>query len=220
MTGKIKSYNTGILFIIIFSLPLIMFAFQFGSAQSSEQVKILVLGDSLTAGYGLKKTNTFTAKLQNALDAGGWNTLVVNSGVSGDTTAGGLSRLSWALAENPHIVIVELGANDGLRGIKPSSTKANLDSILKRLTKKHIRVLLAGMLAPPNLGTKYGHEFNKIFPDLAKKHRIILYKFFLEGVANKPSLNQSDGIHPNYKGVSEIVRRILPFVITAINQLG
>jgi len=186
---------------------------------SADRIKIVVLGNSLTAGYGLKKTDAFPVKLEIALGSKGYFVRVINAGVSGDTTAGGKSRLAWALSDNPQIVILELGANDGLRGLDPTETRTNLDTILIKLKERGVIVLLAGMLAPPNLGNEYVKEFNQIYPDLAKKHGISLYRFFLEGVANDPSLNQADGIHPNPLGVDEIVHRILPAVTALIDTI-
>lgn len=180
--------------------------------------RLLVLGDSLTAGYGLKAADSFPAKLQAALRQRGIEIDVVDSGVSGDTTAGGRARLGWAMAEPPRWAIVELGANDGLRGIPPKETEANLDAILMELRQRRISVLLAGMLAPPNLGREYGQAFNALFPRLAKVHGVALYPFFLDGVAGQRALNQDDGIHPNAKGVDVIVARILPHVLKLIGR--
>ncbi len=180
--------------------------------------RLLVLGDSLTAGYGLKAEESFPAKLQAALRKRGIEIDVVDSGVSGDTTAGGRARLGWAMAEPPRWVIVELGANDGLRGIPPKETEANLDAILIELRRRRISVLLAGMLAPPNLGREYGQAFNAVFPRLAKAHNAALYPFFLDGVAGQRALNQDDGIQPNAKGVDVIVERILPHVLKLIGR--
>ncbi|MDP6086955.1 MAG: arylesterase, partial [Nitrospinota bacterium] len=137
---------------------------------------------------------------------------LVNAGVSGDTTAGGLSRLDWALGDNPAIAVVELGENDGLRGLKPKQTEANLDAILEKLKKRGVLVLLTGMYAPPNMGRAFGRRFNAIFPRLAEKHNVLFYRFFLEGVAGKPALNQADGLHPNEKGAAIIARRLYPYV--------
>ena len=184
---------------------------------SADRIKVVVLGDSLTAGYGLKKQDAFPFKLAAALKSSGRSVQIINAGVSGDTSAGG--RLSWALTDNPQLVIIELGANDGLRGLDPSETKANLNAVLNDLKKRRIKVLLTGMLAPPNLGKEYSREFGQIFPELAKTHAVAFYKFFLEGVANYPHLNQADGIHPNPKGVDEIVRRILPIVKSLIDSV-
>jgi acyl-CoA thioesterase-1 len=178
--------------------------------------RLLVLGDSLVAGYGLEARDAFPARLEAALKAAGLAVRVIPAGVSGDTSAGGRSRLAWALAASgdkpPDAAIVEFGANDGLRGLDPTATEANLDAILAELRHRAIPVLLAGMLAPPNLGREYGAEFNAIFPRLAERHGVLFYPFFLDGVAAVPALNQNDGIHPNARGVDEIVRRILPHV--------
>lgn len=183
------------------------------AAAAEEPQRLLVLGDSLTAGYGLPRAQAFPARLEAALKAAGRKVEVIDAGVSGDTTAGGLARLDWALTPSPDAAIVELGANDGLRGLDPKLTYANLDAILARLKERRIKVLLAGMLAPPNLGRDYGDEFNGVFPRLAERHSVALYPFFLEGVAAEPSLNQADGLHPNAEGVEVVVRRILPEVL-------
>ena len=188
-------------------------------ANQNTQIKILVLGDSLTAGYGLDKNGSFPAVLEKYLRASGWDTTITNGGVSGDTSAGGKNRLKWALRKNPDVVIIELGANDGLRGLNPNNTKENLAAILRELRQRKISVLLAGMLAPPNFGKTYGQEFKKIYLDLAREFNVPLYKFFLDGVAGKPALNQSDGIHPNKKGVVVIVERILPRVVSILKTL-
>ena len=182
------------------------------AAAAAEPVRILALGDSLTAGYGLARPASFPARLGEALGAEGRAVEVINAGISGDTTAGGLARLEWALAGGPDVVILELGANDGLRGLEPASTFANLDAMLTRLAAAGVAVLLAGMKAPPNLGAEYGAEFDAIFPRLAEKHGVAFYPFFLDGVAARPELNQEDGIHPNALGVAVIVERILPHV--------
>lgn len=183
-------------------------------------IRILALGDSLTAGFGLDEKDSFPSQLEAALKAKGYDVEVLNAGVSGDTTAGGLDRLDWALADTPDLAIVELGANDGLRAIDPAATRANLDRILARLNETKIPTLLAGMLAPPNLGRAYGDAFNAIFPDLAKAHGVAFYPFFLDGVAMVPALNQGDGMHPNAEGVKVIVDRITPAVIELIKAGG
>ncbi len=183
-----------------------------GGAAAEATIRILALGDSLTAGYGLPAEDSFPAKLQAALRARGVPAEVINAGVSGDTTAGGRARLDWSLASKPRFAIVELGANDGLRGIAPEETRANLDAILARFGKAGVGVLLAGMYAPPNLGREYGGAFNRIFPELARAHGAALYPFFLEGVAARPALLQSDGLHPNAKGVEVIVGRMVAAV--------
>jgi len=180
------------------------------SGATEAELRILALGDSLTAGYGLAPEDGFIAQLQRALDAAGLAVRVLDGGVSGDTTAGGLARLDWALADAPDAVIIELGANDGLRGLDPAATRTNLDVMLTRLGQAGKPVLLAGMLAPPNLGPEYGAEFNRIYPELAVSHGVLFYPFFLDGVAADPALNQDDGIHPNAEGVRLIVERMLP----------
>jgi acyl-CoA thioesterase I len=171
-----------------------------------------VLGDSLSAGLGLGAADAFPAKLQRALTAKGAQVDIVNAGVSGDTAAGGLARLDWSVPEGTDAAIVELGANDALRGLDPKVTQAALASILKRLTERHIAVLFAGMQAPRNLGPDYGRAFDKVYADLAAQNDVVFYPFFLEGVAANPSLNQPDGIHPTAAGVDIIVANILPKV--------
>jgi len=187
----------------------------FAPPAAAEPLRIVALGDSLTAGFGLGAGRGFAPQLQKALAASGFEAEVIDAGVSGDTTAGGLARLDWALADMPELVILELGANDMLRGIDPVETRANLDSMLAKLTAAKVPVLLAGMRAAPNLGTDYGGAFERIYADLAAKYAVPLYPFFLEGVAADPNLNQPDGLHPNEAGVAEIVRRILPHVLAA-----
>ncbi len=183
-----------------------------GAAKATDMVRILALGDSLTAGYGLPKKDSFPSQLERALLNKGISAKVTNGGVSGDTSAGGVSRLDWLLSEGFDGVIIELGANDGLRGLEPKETQKNLNSIINLLKQKNIAVLLTGMQAPPNLGSDYGKEFTEIFSYLATKHKIVFFPFFLEGVATVVELNQKDGIHPNLKGVEVIVKNILPYV--------
>jgi len=182
-------------------------------------VKILALGDSLTAGYGLPDADAFTTRLQQALKDKGYDVQVINAGVSGDTTAGGRARLDWALGDQPNVAVVELGANDGLRGLDPASTRENLDAILTTMKERKVPTLLAGMYAPRNLGREYGDRFNAIYPELAAKHDVPLYPFFLEGVALDPKLNQEDGMHPNAKGVAIVVNGILPHLTALIDKL-
>jgi acyl-CoA thioesterase-1 len=186
-------------------------------AARAEPARILVLGDSIAAGYGLAADEAFPARLESHLRRAGHEVRVIDAGVSGDTTAGGLARLDWALADRPHVVIVELGGNDGLRGIAPQATRANLDAILARLKARGPRVLLTGMLAPPNLGAEYGRAFDAIYPELAAKHGVALYPFILDGVAAQPDLNQRDGIHPNARGVAVMVDRIAPYVVRLLD---
>jgi len=175
-------------------------------------VRIVALGDSLTAGYGLAANEAFPVKLQRALAAKGLATDIANAGVSGDTTSGGLARLDWSVPDGTDAVILELGANDALRGLDPKVTRGALDAMLRRLGERHIPVLLCGMLAPRNMGPEYGRAFDAIYPDLAKAYGAILYPFFLDGVATEPKLNQRDGLHPTAAGVDVIVAKILPTV--------
>ncbi len=183
-----------------------------GQTVAADTVRIVALGDSLTAGYGLAAEASFPARLEAELRRRGHDVEVINAGVSGDTTRGGLERLDWAVPEGADAVIVELGANDALRGIDPSATRGNLDSIVEQLVGRGIAVLVAGMQAPPNLGDDYAAAFNAIFPELAERHGVLLYPFFLEGVAAQRHLNQADGIHPNEAGVNVIVEQIIETV--------
>jgi len=181
-------------------------------AAGQKALTLVVLGDSLSAGYRLAPGDGFPEKLAAGLKARGHLVKVINAGVSGDTTRGGLARLDWSVPSTANAVIVELGGNDALRGIDPAISRKTLDQIITRLKQSGKRVLLAGMKAPPNLGAAYGMAFNAIYPDLAGIHKIPLYPFFLEGVAADPDLNLDDGIHPNARGVDVIVSRILPSV--------
>jgi acyl-CoA thioesterase-1 len=180
--------------------------------QAAGALKIVALGDSLTAGYGLPAQAAFPARLAAALKAKGDAVAVVNAGVSGDTASDGLDRLDWSVPKGTEAVILELGANDALRGIEPKVTKAALDKILNKLAARHIPVLLAGMRAPRNMGADYVREFDRIYPALASTHPVVFYPFYLDGVATDPTLNQGDGMHPNPAGVDMIVKRILPSV--------
>ncbi|MEM8976520.1 MAG: arylesterase [Pseudomonadota bacterium] len=181
-------------------------------ASETKPIHIVAFGDSLTAGYQLPPTDAFPVQLERALKARGHNVKISNAGVSGDTTRGGLERFDWAVPQDTDAVILELGANDALRGIAPEVTKQNLTGILKKLDAKKIPVLLAGMRALANWGQEYAQKFNVIYPDLAKAHNAILYPFFMEGVIDKPGLKLSDALHPNTKGVQRIVQQILPDV--------
>jgi acyl-CoA thioesterase-1 len=174
--------------------------------------RIAVLGDSLTAAYGLDLADGFPVRLEQALREQGYDCAVLDAGVSGDTSAGGLARLDWMLADQPSHVIVELGANDGLRALPVEQMAQNLDQIIVRLKDEGIAVLLTGMLAPPNLGRDYGRAFEGVFPRVAQEHDVPLYPFFLDGVAGEALLNQGDGIHPTEEGIAIIVERILPSV--------
>ncbi|HET7192539.1 MAG TPA: arylesterase [Pseudolabrys sp.] len=175
-------------------------------------VSIVVLGDSLSAGFGLSVENTFPAKLAGTLKANAIAASIINAGVSGDTASGGLGRLDWSVPVGTDAVILELGANDALRGLDPKLTKAALDATLRTLADRRIPVLLAGMRAPPNMGSDYARQFDAIYPALASTHPVVFYPFFLEGVAADPKLNQADGMHPNAAGVDVIVAGILPKV--------
>mgnify|MGYP001224386960 CR=1 FL=1 len=203
----------------VVAFGLAVFAASAGYAQDgAEPVKLVAFGDSLTAGYQLPPEEAFPVQLEKALKAKGYNVTVVNAGVSGDTTSGGLSRLDWSVGNDVDGVILELGANDALRGVDPSITRENLDSMMTELGSRHIPVLLAGMMAPPNMGAAFGQAFNSIYGDLAQKHNTLLYPFFLDGVATHANLTLSDGIHPTGEGISIIVEKILPSVEMLIEQ--
>jgi acyl-CoA thioesterase-1 len=178
----------------------------------AQPIKMVVLGDSLSAGLGLSGLAAFPARLQNALKNKGVDVDIINAGVSGDTSSGGRDRLDWSVPAGTEAVIVELGANDALRGTDPTVTRAALSDIVSRLKARKIAVMLCGMLAPPNYGQDYAARFNTIYPDLAKKFEVPLYPFFLDGVAADSRLNQADGIHPTAEGVDIIVANILPTV--------
>lgn len=188
-------------------------------------LRILALGDSLTAGYGLSLRAAFPAQLEAALRKRGHNVTVINAGVSGDTSAGGRARIGWALGATPppDAAIVALGGNDGLRGIEPAVMRANLEAILKALRKAKVPVLIAGMKTPRNFGPDYIKEFEAIFPSLAAQYDALHYPFFLEGIALNPALNQADGLHPNARGVIKMVDGIIPMVerlLTRIERKG
>ena len=184
-----------------------------GTARAQAQpVRIVALGDSLTAGFGLAGSAAFPAQLERALKARGHAVAIQNAGVSGDTASGGAARVEWSVPDGTDGVILELGANDALRGVDPAVTRKNLEATIARLTERKIPVLLAGMYAPRNLGEDFAKRFDAIYPELAKKHGLVLYPFFLEGIAGDRALNQADGLHPTADGVSVIVRTILPTV--------
>jgi acyl-CoA thioesterase-1 len=191
----------------------------FANSTSSNKVVVLAFGDSLTAGYGLTRENSFPVQLENSLASSGYAVTVINAGVSGDTSAGGLARLGWSLADKPDVVLVELGANDALRGLAPSQTYRNLDQIITRLKKTDCLIVFAGMRAPRNLGADYTSEFDQIYPDLAERHKLLFYPFFLEGVAADRELNQADGIHPNAEGVRVVVQGVQPIIVKAIEEI-
>ena len=182
----------------------------FASDTAERPVRIVVLGDSLSAGFGLQPGEAFPAQLDRLLKTKGHRVEILNAGVSGDTTAGGLARLDWAVPDGVDAVILELGANDALTGRPPATARANLDAIVTRLKARGIEVLIAGMRAPRNLGNEYANDFDRIFPELAAKHGVALYPFFLTGVALDPALNLADGMHPNAKGIGIIAERMVP----------
>ena len=190
----------------------LMVALMTAAPALAQPVKVVVLGDSLSAGLGLSAADAFPAKLQKALKAKGIDVAIMNAGVSGDTASGGRDRLDWSVPNGTEAVIVELGANDALRGTDPAITRSALSDIVSRLKARGVAVLLLGMLAPPNYGSDYAARFNTIYPDLSKSFGIPLYPFFLDGVAADPKLNQADGIHPTAEGVDIIVKKILPTV--------
>jgi acyl-CoA thioesterase-1 len=212
-------FNTNSLWRRISRLVLVLAMFAAAAPAAEPPVRILVLGDSLVAGYGLATEDAFPVRLEARLRRAGYHVRVINAGVSGDTTAGGLARLDWALAEKPHIAIVELGANDGMRAINPMVTRRNLNRIVGRIKDRGVAVLLTGMVAPPNLGPAYGAAFKAVFPAVAKRHGVAFYPFFLAGVAAQPELNQRDGLHPNERGVATIVDRIVPYVVRLLQDL-
>ncbi len=178
----------------------------------AEPITLLALGDSLTAGLGLEASQAFPAQLEQALRAKGHDVVIINAGVSGDTALQGAERLDWVLTDDVDAVLVELGANDALRGLPVAQAEAALDQILSKLAAKKLPTLLLGMKAPPNLGPDYVHEFDGAYTRLAQKHGVALYGFFLEGVAANKTLNQADGIHPTAEGVTVIVAKLLPEV--------
>jgi acyl-CoA thioesterase-1 len=205
-----------------FCLTFMAFAASFSPLMAQtprKPVRIAAFGDSLSAGYGLPQRAAFYAALERALKAGGLNVVVENAAVSGDTATAGKDRLDWSIQDGTDLVIVELGANDALRGIDPKITEAALDAILLRLKERNMRAVLAGMLAPPNNGADYGRAFDSLYQRLADKHGVTLYPFFLDGVAGNPKLNQPDGIHPTAEGIEEIVRRIAPVIAAEVKKL-
>ena len=188
--------------------------------QTRGPIRIVALGDSLTAGLGLPEPATFPVKLQKALTASGHAVEIANAGVSGDTASDGLARLAWSVPEGTDAVILELGANDALRGIDPKVTRAALETIIQRLRQQHVAILLAGMRAPPNMGGDYAQAFESIFSTLATRYDLIFFPFFLDGVAANPALNQPDGMHPTAAGVDVIVANILPAAEQLIGRVN
>jgi acyl-CoA thioesterase I len=189
------------------------------SHAAARTIRLVVLGDSLTAGFGLPPGKAFPDRLQAALRARGWDVAVLNAGVSGDTAADGLARYDWAVPADADALIVELGANDMLRGLKPEATKAALSAILDKARAAHLPVLIAGMRGAPNLGPEYDRAFDATYPALSKAYDAALYPFFIDGVAGDPKLNQPDGMHPTAEGIDVIVARILPSVEEVLKQV-
>ncbi len=206
-------------YLISACLALVFAASPLAWPAAAEPVTIVGFGDSLMAGYDLAPGEGFTDRLQAALRAGGHDVTVDYAGVSGDTTSGGLSRLDWSVPDDTQLVILELGANDMLRGLSPDIVEKNLDAMMARLKERNISVILAGMLAAPNLGETYRQAFDGIYPRLAAKYGAPLYPFFLDGVAGDPALQLSDGMHPNAKGIDRMVEGILPTVEKALAAL-
>ena len=209
---------------LLVNFMMIVIPMSLGSPSSTafaadKAIRIVAFGDSLTAGYGLQQSAAFPVQLERALKAKGYAVEVINAGVSGDTTAAALERFDWSVPDGVDAAIVELGANDALRGLSPAQARKNLDEIVKRLKAKGTEVLIAGMAAPRNWGDTYVKDFDSIFPDLAQKHAALLYPFFLDGVLMRADLNLGDGIHPTEKGVAEIVARILPKVEELIGRV-
>lgn len=199
---------------------LLLGAGRMASAASDSGKKIVVLGDSLVAGYGLGPGEGFPEQMAKSLAKNHDNLEIINAGVSGDTSSGGLSRLDWSVPEKIDGVILELGANDALRGLPPELTRQNLEKMIVRLQQRDIEVLLVGMKAPPNMGKLYEDEFNGIYPDLAEKYKLVFYPFFLDGVVAKPEFNQADAMHPTAEGVGVIVGRFLPIMDVFLRRLS
>jgi acyl-CoA thioesterase I len=207
-------------FCLTFSALMVAGSFSSVLRAQARTVRIAAFGDSLSAGYNLPARAAFPAVLERVLKASGLAVSVENAAVSGDTATAGKDRLDWSIADGTDLVIVELGANDALRGIDPKITEAALDTILTRLKERGMTAILAGMLAPPNNGQDYATAFNSLYQRLANKHGVALYPFFLDGVAGQPRLNQPDGIHPTAEGIEEIVKRIAPVVAEAVKKLS
>ncbi len=195
---------------VVISCGVLAAVLNLGAAKAGENCRIAFLGDSLSAGYGLAAAESFPARMADRLEAAGYACEVLNAGLSGDTTAGGAARVGWLLADEPSHVVVALGGNDGLRAVPPAEVRANLEAILDQLDAAGVRALVAGMLAPPNLGADYGRRFEAAFEEVAAAHDAAFYPFLLDGVAGRPALNQPDGIHPTARGVEVMVERIWP----------
>jgi acyl-CoA thioesterase I len=216
LKAKPTSYGHWVRLVQAAALAVVLAA---ASPAAARTIRLVVLGDSLTAGLGLPPGKAFPDRLQEALRARGWDVEVLNAGVSGDTAADGLARYDWSVPADADALLVELGANDMLRGLKPAMTKKALSAILDKAQAARLPTLIAGMRAAPNLGAEYGGEFSAIYPDLAKAYNVVLYPFFLDGVAGDPKLNQPDGMHPTAEGVEVIVERIAPSVEQVLREV-
>ena len=216
LKAKSTSYGHWLLLVQAVAVAVVLAA---ASPATARTIRLVVLGDSLTAGLGLPPGKAFPDRLQAALRARGWDVDVLNAGVSGDTAADGLARYDWAVPANADALIIELGANDMLRGLEPEATKKALSAILDKAHAARLPTLIAGMRAAPNLGAEYDRAFDAIYPALAKDHDVALYPFFLDGVAGDPKLNQADGMHPTAEGVDAIVERIAPSVEEILKQV-
>lgn len=216
LKAKSTSYGHWLLLVQAVAFAMVLAA---ASPVAARTIRLVVLGDSLTAGLGLPPGKAFPDRLQAALRARGWDVDVLNAGVSGDTAADGLARYDWAVPANADALIVELGANDMLRGLEPEATKKALSAILDKAHAARLPTLIAGMRAAPNLGAEYDRAFDAIYPALAKDHDVALYPFFLDGVAGDSKLNQADGMHPTAEGVGVIVERIAPSVEEILKQV-
>lgn len=201
------------------SIVFAVFAILAGGARAQTPLHIVVLGDSLVAGYELGPGEDYPAKLETALNAAGYNVEIANAGVSGDTTSGGLARLDWSVPDGANAVILELGANDALRGVAPDQVAKNLSDIIERLQEREIPVMLMGMIAPPNMGGDYAQSFNPIYPELASEYGLALYPFILDGVATHAEYQLADGMHPNARGVDIMVENSLPAVEAFIQSI-
>lgn len=210
----VSKFNSMVRFVMLSGLVGLTAA----TAVKAETLNAVGFGDSLMAGYQLPKGDGFTDQLQAALQEAGYDVTIANAGVSGDTTSGGRERLDWSVPDDADFVILELGANDALRGISPDITRANLTAMIERFDERGIDVILVGILAPPNMGSDYGAAFNPIYADLAEQFDVPLYDFFLDGVITEPALMLDDGIHPNAEGVAEMVRRFMPLITNYLDN--
>jgi acyl-CoA thioesterase-1 len=219
--GSVRFARSSIAYAVVYGLVLpILLSAAICAARAADPVLLVTYGDSLSAGYNLAEEDSFPVQLEKALKARGHDVRVVNASVSGDTTAAGLVRFDWSFPEGADGAILELGANDALRGLKPATTRANLDKLLTRIKQKGAESLLAGMLAPRNMGAQFTGEFDRIYPELAEKHGVLLYPFFLFDVIGKTDLLLDDGLHPNARGVKKIVEQIVPKVEELLKQIA